>query len=258
MRYNLCKVLACSTTFFQLSLLCTTFFQLHTFMLFISSKSSSSQGVLGLSFDLLDVGFHLLVFCIILYSTRYLCPILTKLELSRQIFKNTQISMNFMKICPVAAELFLADRRKDSQTFAFRNFTNVPNSEFFPTTMVEHTKHVEAVGCRTLIDRFFLGVLLIPSGGIQICIGVIAPTCTPLATGLNYGRIVVQIVSYRLLTADARIQSRADDMQSVSSWPRQQTPTELEWQIPTACTQCWDTPDDGQCTCPKYIEYFII
>jgi hypothetical protein len=29
-------------------------------------------------------------------------------------------------------------------------------------------------------------------------------------------------------------------------------PTELTWQIPTACIQCWDTPDDGQWTCPKH------
>jgi len=33
-RYNLFKVLACSTTFFHLSLFCATFFQLRTFMLF--------------------------------------------------------------------------------------------------------------------------------------------------------------------------------------------------------------------------------
>jgi len=37
----------------------------------------------------------------------------------------------------------------------------------------------------------------------------------------------------------------------------QKTPTELEWQIPIACIQCWDTPDDGQWTCPKHAEYFI-
>ena len=47
-RYNLYKVLACSTTFFQLSLFCPTFFQLRLFVLFISSKTSSSQRVLGL------------------------------------------------------------------------------------------------------------------------------------------------------------------------------------------------------------------
>ena len=35
------------------------------------------------------------------------------------------------------------------------------------------------------------------------------------------------------------------------------TPTELAWQLPIACIQCWDTPDDGQCTCPKHVEYFI-
>jgi len=52
-RYNLCKVLACSTTFFQLSLFCTTFFQLCTFMLFISYKMASSQRILGLPIGLL-------------------------------------------------------------------------------------------------------------------------------------------------------------------------------------------------------------
>jgi len=40
--YSLFKVLACSTTFFHLSLFYATFFQLRTFMLFISSKTSSS------------------------------------------------------------------------------------------------------------------------------------------------------------------------------------------------------------------------
>jgi len=30
-------------------------------------------------------------------------------------------------------------------------------------------------------------------------------------------------------------------------------PMELVWQIPIACTQCWDTPDDGQWTCPKHV-----
>jgi len=34
-------------------------------------------------------------------------------------------------------------------------------------------------------------------------------------------------------------------------------PTELAWQVPIACIQCWDTPDGGQWTCPKHIEYFI-
>jgi len=33
-------------------------------------------------------------------------------------------------------------------------------------------------------------------------------------------------------------------------------PTELAWQIPIACIQCWDTPDDGQWTCPENVEYF--
>ena len=50
-----------------------------------------------------------------MYSTRYSCSILMKLEFSRQFSKNTEIS-NFMKIRPVGAELFHADRRTDEQT----------------------------------------------------------------------------------------------------------------------------------------------
>ena len=34
-------------------------------------------------------------------------------------------------------------------------------------------------------------------------------------------------------------------------------PTELAWQIPIACIQCWDTPDDGQWTSPNHVEYFV-
>ena len=41
--YSLFKFLACSNTFFHLSLFCVTFFQLHKFMLFISSKTSCSK-----------------------------------------------------------------------------------------------------------------------------------------------------------------------------------------------------------------------
>ena len=66
--YNLFKVLACSTTFFHLSLFCATFFQLCTFMLCISSKTSSSQRILGLPVGLLDMGFHLLIFYTLLSS----------------------------------------------------------------------------------------------------------------------------------------------------------------------------------------------
>jgi len=64
-RYNLCKILACSTTFFHLSLFCTTFFQMRTFMPFILSKTSSSQRVLDLPISLSGMGFHLLIFCTI-------------------------------------------------------------------------------------------------------------------------------------------------------------------------------------------------
>ena len=40
-------------------------------MLFISSKTSSSQRVLGLPIKLLDMGFHLLIFCTILSSAMH-------------------------------------------------------------------------------------------------------------------------------------------------------------------------------------------
>ena len=67
-RYSMYKVLTCSTNFFQLSPFGTTFFQLRTFMLFLSSKTSSFQRVLGLPIGLLDMGFHLLIFCTLLSS----------------------------------------------------------------------------------------------------------------------------------------------------------------------------------------------
>jgi hypothetical protein len=57
------KVLARPSTFFQLSLSCATFFQLFTFVLLISSKTPSSQRVLGLLIGRIDMGFHLLIFC---------------------------------------------------------------------------------------------------------------------------------------------------------------------------------------------------
>jgi len=48
-------------------------------------------------------------------STLLSCPILIKLEFSREIFENLQIS-NFTKICPVEAELFHADGRTGGLT----------------------------------------------------------------------------------------------------------------------------------------------
>jgi hypothetical protein len=72
--------------------------------------------------------------CIMVFmeSTRYSCPILIKLEFSRQFFENYSIS-NFMKIRPVGAELFHAtDGRTNGRTdvkkliVAFSNFANAP------------------------------------------------------------------------------------------------------------------------------------
>jgi hypothetical protein len=72
------------------------------------------------------------------YSNRYSFQILMKSEFSGKFFfpKNTQIS-NFMKICPVGAELFpcgqiegRAERRTDMTKLrvAFRNLANAPKN----------------------------------------------------------------------------------------------------------------------------------
>jgi hypothetical protein len=59
---------------------------------------------------------------VFMWSIRYSCQILTKLEFSRQIFE-IHIS-NFMKIRPVRTELYHADRRTDTTKLivAFRSF----------------------------------------------------------------------------------------------------------------------------------------
>jgi len=50
------------------------------------------------------------IWVVLMYSTRYSCPTLMKIFWT--VFRNIQIS-NFMKICPVGAELFYADGRTD-------------------------------------------------------------------------------------------------------------------------------------------------
>jgi hypothetical protein len=59
-------------------------------------------------------------------STHYSSRILMKLEFSRHIFENTQIS-NFVHVRPVEAEFLYADGQTDMTKLivAFRNFSNV-------------------------------------------------------------------------------------------------------------------------------------
>ena len=65
---------------------------------------------------------------VFMYSARYSCKILMKLEFSRQIFekKKSEIS-NCIRICPVGAELFHADGQTymTKLTVACRNFAKV-------------------------------------------------------------------------------------------------------------------------------------
>ena len=66
-----------------------------------------------------------------MYSIRYSCRILIKLEISSQIFekKKAQIS-SFIKILPVGAELFQPNGQTDMTTIivVFRNFENAPKN----------------------------------------------------------------------------------------------------------------------------------
>jgi hypothetical protein len=57
-----------SSRFAGRSLSCATFLQLRRFILFISSKTSSSQRSLGLPLGLLDMGCHILIFFTLLSS----------------------------------------------------------------------------------------------------------------------------------------------------------------------------------------------
>jgi len=52
---------------------------------------------------------------VFMYRTRYSWPILMKIEFLKSLSKCNQLSI-FMKLSPVEAELYHADRRKDGQT----------------------------------------------------------------------------------------------------------------------------------------------
>ena len=81
-----------------------------------------------------------------------------KLEFFRQIFKNPQIS-NFMKICPVGAELFRWDRWTDGQAdvtkliITFWNFANAPKIRGI-------TYWMQKVMCCLFCDHLFIGKLI--------------------------------------------------------------------------------------------------
>jgi hypothetical protein len=96
---------------------------------------------------------YILVF---MYSNRYSCQILKELEFSRQFFfsKNAKIPY-VMKILPVGAELFHADRQADGRTdmkltSAFRNFAKAPNKtrqsqKYFNNASLLSVPHVSAL-----------------------------------------------------------------------------------------------------------------
>jgi len=65
-----------------------------------------------------------------MYSNIYSCPILVKLEFSRQIFEEYS-DIKFNEIRPVGVELFHVDGRTDMTklTVAFRNFADAPKME---------------------------------------------------------------------------------------------------------------------------------
>jgi len=59
-----------------------------------------------------------------MYRTYYSCQISMKLEVSRQTFE--KYASNFVKICPVGAALFHADRQMDKTELivVFRTYAN--------------------------------------------------------------------------------------------------------------------------------------
>jgi len=65
-----------------------------------------------------------------------------KLEFSRSL-KNTQIS-DFMKICPVGAELFHADKHTTKLIVTFRSFVNMPKIGLTHTS--QFTVYSKAMG----------------------------------------------------------------------------------------------------------------
>jgi hypothetical protein len=68
-----------------------------------------------------------------MYSSPYYRPILMRVNVCDRFVKNPQIS-NFIKIRPVGAKLFHADRWTGGRTkmtepmLAFRNFANAPKT----------------------------------------------------------------------------------------------------------------------------------
>jgi hypothetical protein len=66
---------------------------------------------------------------VFMYSARFYCQILMQLKFLNRVFIDTQRS-NCLKILPVEAEFFHADRRMDMAELivAFRNFANAANN----------------------------------------------------------------------------------------------------------------------------------
>ena len=67
--------------------------------------------------------------------TRYSCLIVMKFGFSRHIMEESHIS-NFIKIHPLGAEMFHADRRTSitKLIIAIRHFANAPEDHSFPQT----------------------------------------------------------------------------------------------------------------------------
>jgi hypothetical protein len=65
-----------------------------------------------------------------MYSTRYSCPLIIKLEFLLQILEDPHI-LSFIKIRPVGADLFHAEGRTHITKLivTFRNFANAPTKQ---------------------------------------------------------------------------------------------------------------------------------
>ena len=90
---------------------------------------------------------------VFMYSTRYSCQILMKVEFSRQIFE--KYTPNFMKICPVGSQ-FHSDGRTvhiAKLTVAFHNFAPAPNKH--PTTFRGELSYLAPLGSENISAPYF-------------------------------------------------------------------------------------------------------
>ena len=93
--------------------------------------------------------------------------------------------MKWIKTCLSRANYILCSVTLHETSYIY---TYIFDNVLYPTIAVQKPQHMDENGCCTFSSRtismFIFNILQLLSRSIQICWGCIAPTCTPLATGL--------------------------------------------------------------------------